>query len=129
MRIISADSAAAILDEQYNPRFLIASASVLVEPPYREPSYRLAEPIFREVEIGFEVIVHEAELCRSLLDKMKADVVHLDMSLGGVSIEELSPVELVNIRASRTGGKTSSKYFHSLEKLQLKSNVFTASIC
>ncbi|MGO8807495.1 MAG: DUF4152 family protein [Candidatus Bathyarchaeia archaeon] len=117
MRIISADSAAAILDEQYNPRFLIASASVLVEPPYREPSYRLAEPIFREVEIGFEVIVHEAELCRSLLDKMKADVVHLDMSLGGVSIEELSPVELVNIRASRTGRKNILKILPQLRKV------------
>ena len=117
MRIISADSAAAILDEQYNPRFLIASASVLVEPPYREPSYRLTEPIFREVEIGFDVIVHEAELCRSLLDKMKADIVHLDMSLGAVSIEELSPVELVNIRASRTGRKNILKILPRLRKV------------
>ena len=50
MRIISADSAAAILDEQFNARFLVASVSILVNPPYREPSYRLAEPIFREVE-------------------------------------------------------------------------------
>lgn len=88
-----------------------------MEPPYREPSYRLAEPIFREVEIGFEVIVHEAELCRSLLDKMKADVVHLDMSLGGVSIEELSPVELVNIRASRTGRKNILKILPQLRKV------------
>jgi hypothetical protein len=117
LRIISADSAAAILDEQYNPRFLIASASVLVEPPYREPSCRLAEPIFREAEIGFEVIVHEAELCRSLLDKMKADVVHLDMSLGAVSIEELSPVELVNIRASRPGRKNILKILPRLRKV------------
>ena len=88
MKVISADSAAAILDPQFKPLTLVASVSVLVEPPYREPSYRLAEPIFREVENGFDVIVHEAELCRNLLDKMKADVVHLDMSLGSVSIEE-----------------------------------------
>ena len=103
LRVISADSAAAILDQQFKPLYLVASVSVLVNPPYREPSFRLAEPIFKEVEDGFDVIVHEAELCRSLLDKMKADVVHLDMSLGGISIEELSPVELVNLRASRTG--------------------------
>jgi hypothetical protein len=51
----------------------------------------------------FEVIAHKAELCRSLLDKMKADVVHLDMTLGGVSIEDLSSVELSNVRTSRTG--------------------------
>ncbi len=103
MNVIAADSAAAILDSQFNPVSLVASVAVYVKPPYREPYYRLAEPIFKEVETGFEVIVHEAELCRSLLDKMKADVVHLDMTLGGMSIEELSPVELSNLRASRTG--------------------------
>ena len=117
MRVISADSAAAILDEQFKPLYLVASVSVLVNPPYREPSFRLAEPIFREVESGFEVIVHEAELCRSLLDKMKADVVHLDMSLGGVSIEELSPVELLNMRASRTGRQNILKILPRLRKI------------
>ncbi len=117
MRVISADSAAAILDQQFKPLYLVASVSVLVNPPYREPSFRLAEPIFREVESGFEVIVHEAELCRSLLDKMKADVVHLDMSLGGVSIEELSPVELSNLRASRTGRQNILKILPRLRKI------------
>ena len=117
MRVISADSAAAILDPQFKPLYLVASVSVLVNPPYREPSFRLAEPIFREVEGGFEVIVHEAELCRSLLDKMKADVVHLDMSLGGVSIENLSPVELVNLRASRTGRQHILKILPRLRKI------------
>lgn len=117
MKVISADSAAAILDEQFNPILHVASVSVLVEPPYREPSFRLAEPIFREVETGFDVIVHEAELCRSLLDKMKVDVVHLDMSLGGVSIEELSPVELVNMRASKTGRQNILKILPRLRKI------------
>ena len=117
MRVISADSAAAILDPQFKPLYLVASVSVLVNPPYREPSFRLAEPIFREVESGFEVIVHEAELCRSLLDKIKADVVHLDMSLGGVSIEELSPVELLNLHASRTGRQNILKILPRLRKI------------
>ena len=117
LRIISADSAAAILDQQFKPLYLVASVSVLVNPPYREPSFRLAEPIFKEVEDGFDVIVHEAELCRSLLDKMKADVVHLDMSLGGVSIEELSPVELLNLRASRTGRTHILKILPMLRKI------------
>jgi len=117
LRVISADSAAAILDPQFKPLYLVASVSVLVNPPYREPSFRLAEPIFREVENGFEVIVHEAELCRSLLDKIKADVVHLDMSLGGVSIEELSPVELLNLRASRTGRQNILKILPRLRKI------------
>jgi len=89
LRIISADSAAAILDEQFNAVTHVTLVSVLVEPPYREPASRLAEPIFRPVEQGFDLIVHEAELCRSLLETIKADVIHLDISLGGVSIEEL----------------------------------------
>lgn len=116
MRIISADSAAAILDEQYNPLFLVASAVVLVEPPYREPTCRVAEPIYREVDTGFDVIVHEAELCQSLLEKAKADVVHLDMSLGGVSVVELSPVELANLRASRTGRQNILKILPRIRK-------------
>ncbi len=102
LRIIAADSAAAILNEKYEAVTLIASASVLVTPPYREAHTYLAEPIYREVEGGnsFEVIVHEAELCLSLLEQVKADVVHLDTSLGGVSVEELSPVELSNMNLS-----------------------------
>ena len=117
MKIISADSAAAILDEQFKPLLHVASVSVLVEAPFREPSFRLAEPIFREVDDSFEVIVHEAELCRNLLDMMKADVVHLDMSLGGVSIEELSPVELTNLRTSRTGRQNILKILPRLRNI------------
>lgn len=117
MRVISADSAAAILDEQFTPLYLVASASVLVNPPYREPYSRLAEPIFKEVENSYDVVVHEAELCRIMLDKMKADVVHLDMSLGAVSIENLSPVELSNMRASKTGRQNILKILPRLRKI------------
>jgi hypothetical protein len=66
---------------------------------------------------GFDVVVHEAELCRSLLDIMKADVVHLDMSLGGISVEELSPVELVNLRASPRGRQNILKILPKLRKI------------
>ena len=117
MKIIAADSGAAILDSQFKPTYLVASVSVLVESPFREPAFRLAKPIFREVEMSFEVIVHEAELCRNLLDKVKADVVHLDMSLGGVSIEELSPVELLNLRTSKTGRQNILKILPRLRKV------------
>jgi hypothetical protein len=117
LKIISADSAAAILDQQFKPILYVASVSVLVEPPYREPSFRLAEPIFKEVDNGLDVIVHEAELCRCLLDKMKADVIHLDMSLGGISVEELSPVELTNLRASPRGRQNILKILPRLRKI------------
>jgi len=117
LRIISADSAAAILDSTFKPLSLVASVSVLVNPPYREPSFRIAEPIFREIDNSFEIIVHEAELCRSLLDKHKANVVHLDMSLGGVSVEDLSPIELMNLRSSKIGRQNILKILPRLRKI------------
>ena len=49
---------------------------------------------------GYEIIVGEAELCKDLLSNVKADVVHLDLSLGAMSVDELSPVQLSNMRAS-----------------------------
>jgi hypothetical protein len=73
---------------------------VLVETPYREAHKRLAKPIFKEVTGGYEVIAGEAELCRDLLGVVKADVVHLDLSLGALPVEELSPVQLSNMRVS-----------------------------
>jgi hypothetical protein len=100
LKIVSADSAAAILDAKFNPLYLVASASVAVESPYREANSRLVKPIFKEVADGYEVIVGEAELCRDLLSSVKADAVHLGVSLGAVSVEELSPVQLSNMRVS-----------------------------
>ncbi len=100
MRIVAADSAAAILDDKFTPLYYVAVAAVLVESPYREAHIRMAEPIFKEVENNFEVIVHEAVLCQNLLETVKADVVHLDTSLGSLSVEELSAVELSNMKLS-----------------------------
>ena len=117
MRVVSADSSAAVLDAKFAPLQIVASASVLVNPPYREPNTRLAEPIFKEVANGYEVIVHEAELCRDLLEKVKADVVHLDMSLGAISLEELSPVELSNMRISGKARQHLLKILPRLRKI------------
>jgi hypothetical protein len=100
LRVVSADSAAAILDAKFNPVQIVASTAVLVEPPYREASARLPEPIFQEAENAYAVVVHEAELCRDLLDKITADVVHLDMTLNAAPLDELSPVELANMKLS-----------------------------
>jgi hypothetical protein len=100
LKIVAADSSVAILDSAFTPQYLVASASVLVESPYREAHTRLAKPIFKEVSSGYDVIAGEAELCRDLLGIVKADVVHLDVSLGALPVEELSPVQLSNMRVS-----------------------------
>jgi hypothetical protein len=100
LKVIAADSSAAILNDKFQVLSIVATASVLVSPPYREASAFLAEPIFVRAEDGHEVIVHEAELCRDLIAKTKADIVHLDMSLGAVSLEQLSPIQFSNMQIS-----------------------------
>jgi len=100
LRIIAADSSAAVLDEKFEPSLIVAAASVLVVPPYREASACLAEPIFADATGGSEVVVHEAELCRELIGKVGAEVVHLDMSLGATPLEQLSPIQFTNLKIS-----------------------------
>lgn len=103
MRIISADSGAALLNERYEAQYIVAAVSVLVEPPYRIAQKHIAEPIFSKVANSHELIVHELELCQMLLKETKADVVHLDMSFGGALMEELSPIQLSNISSKARG--------------------------
>jgi len=100
LRVVAADSGAAILNHNFEPLHVVAASAVLVEPPYTGASSCLAEPIFAKVETGHLLIVHELELCSSLLKSVKADVVHLDMSLGSLSLEELSAVTLSQMKVS-----------------------------
>jgi len=98
--VVAADSGAAVLNDRFEPLLVVAVAAVLVEPPYRKVSFCLAEPLFAKVENGYLLIVHELELCQSLLKEVEADVVHLDMSLGSISLEELSPIRLSKMTIS-----------------------------
>lgn len=117
MKVIAADSSAAILNDKFEPLCIVAAASVLVSPPYREPSVVLAEPIFVAAEKGQEVKVHEAELCRDLIIKAKADVVHLDMSLGSIPFEQLSPIEFSSMRISSKAKRHLLKTLPKLRKI------------
>lgn len=115
LKVVAADSGAAVLDDRFEPLLVVAASAVLVEPPYREASFHLAEPIFAEVEKGPLLVVHELKLCQKLLREVKADVVHLDMSLGGLSLEELSPVQLSGMRIS---GKARKEILSILPKIR-----------
>jgi len=94
LKVVAADSGAALLDTRFEPLKIVAAAAVLVEPPYREANQFLAEPIFAPAKNGHGLIIHELELCRLLLKEVRADVVHLDMSIGGLLVEEISPIQL-----------------------------------
>lgn len=117
LRIIAADSSAAILNEKFKPVTIVATAAVLVKPPYREPSMCLAEPVFMDAENSHEVIVHEIELCRKLLAKVEADVIHLDISLGAVSLEQLSPIQFSNMKISSKAKSNLIKILPRLRKI------------
>ncbi len=99
--MIAADSGAAILNNTFEPLQVVTASAVLVEPPYTKVDDFLVEPIFVDVESGPMLVVHELELCWKLLKEVKADVVHLDMSFRGISLEELSVVNLSQMRISR----------------------------
>lgn len=97
---MAADSAAALLNNRFEPLHVVAACAALVEGPYTKASSCVAEPIFADVERGHELVIHELELCKNLLKTVKADVVHLDMSFGGLNLEELSAVSLSQLRVS-----------------------------
>lgn len=101
MKVVAADSSAAVLSDSFKPLQVVAVSAILVKPPYTEVDRCLAEPIFADVELGPLLVVHELELCRNLLKEAKADVVHLDMSFRGISLEELSAVNLSQLHISR----------------------------
>jgi len=117
LRVVAADSGAAILNDRFEPLQVVAAVAVLAEPPYKEASLCLAEPIFANVEKGYLLVVHELELCQKLLKGAKADVVHLDMSLGGISLEELSVVEISKLRVSSKAREQVLKILPKIRKI------------
>jgi len=117
---VAADSGAAVLNERFEPLQVVAACAVLVEPPYGRASFFLAEPIFANVEDGHTLVIHELELCIDLLKRVKADVVHLDMSLGSVSVEELSAVSLSQMRISSRARGHLLKILPKIRKLALE---------
>ena len=101
---MAADSGAALLDESFQPLYVVACSAVLVEPPYRTASKCISKPIFADVSEGHKLIVFELELCNELLKNTSADVVHLDISLGALPVEELSIAKLSSIVHGKAKG-------------------------
>jgi len=115
LRIVAADSGAAILNDDYDPVQVVAASAIVTEPPYSRATSVLAEPIFVDANSGYQLIVHELELCQQLIKTVKADVVHLDLSMGGLNLEELSAVEISKMRKS---GKTRAQILKILPNLR-----------
>lgn len=100
MRIIASDSGAAILDERFEAEEIVAVSAVLVEPPYTQAAKVLSTPVFEDVS-SKDFVLKELKLSKRLLQLERADVIHLDMTLGGVSVLELTYQRLDEMRISR----------------------------
>jgi hypothetical protein len=120
LKIVAADSGAAILNDKFEPVTVVAAVAILTEPPYRRASSVLADPIFADADNGYQLIVHELELCQQLLKSVKADVVHLDMSLRGLNLEELSAVDVSAMKRSRKARGQILKILPKLRKISSK---------
>jgi hypothetical protein len=117
LKVVASDSGAALLSNRFEPKLVVSAAVILAEPPYRRASFSLTEPIFADVEKGTQLIIHELELCQKLLKKVKADVVHLDMSLGSIPLNELSPIELSNMKVSSKARRRILKILPHVRKI------------
>ena len=78
----------------------MAASAVLVKPPYTQAEKDLSVPIFEDTN-SQNIILREMKLSRELLKHEHADIIHLDMTLGSVSILDLTLVKLEGMRLSR----------------------------
>jgi hypothetical protein len=94
MKIATVDSACSILNEGLMPMNILSMAGIVVDYPYEQPSqvqvrgedYLVSDP---------NLLVNELKLCQEMLEIEKADCVHLDLSLGGINLLDLTEEDLL----------------------------------
>ena len=94
MKIATVDSACSILNESFAPMNILSMAGIVVDHPYDQPlqiqvrdeDYSLGDP---------NLLVDELKLCQEMLEMEQVDCIHLDMSLGGVNILEITQADLL----------------------------------
>ncbi len=114
MRIVASDTGGALLNGEYNPIGLVATAAVLIEKPYRTATMSIVkyhDPFGYDMS-GKQAIRDEALLAMKLARKTKPDVIHIDSSLGGIEIRKLDDVTIDALRISDRG----KAIWHELRK-------------
>jgi len=94
MKIATVDSACSILNENLMPTNILSMAGIVVDFPYEEPSQvqtRGEEHLISDPNL----LVNELRLCQEMLEIEEADCVHLDLSLGGVDLLDLTEEDLL----------------------------------
>jgi hypothetical protein len=105
MKIVASDTGGAVLDEEYNPLGLIATAAVYVEKPYitaKKSIVKYGDPFDYDLS-GRKAIKDEVLLAIQLARETKADVIHLDSTLGGLPLRQLDKPTIEALRISERG--------------------------
>jgi len=102
LRIVSADSGVAELDENFCVKNIITTAAIYLTYPYRCATDYLftTEPFNPE---SSEYIIRELNLAGKLAQKYKPDQIHIDISLGGIKLNELTKEFIEKARISLKG--------------------------
>ncbi|MEK7398754.1 MAG: DUF4152 family protein [Candidatus Poribacteria bacterium] len=94
MKIATVDSACSILNENLLPTNILSMVGIVVDHPYKQPSYIC--PKDKEYSLtDYALLINELKLCEEMLAVEKADYVHLDVTLGGINILELKDEDLM----------------------------------
>lgn len=116
MKIVAADSGSAILDENFTPQRIVAASSIGTEIPYRNAFTQISDLLMAAANQR-DLIVTELKMCRKLLQLASADAVHLDMSLGGMSVSQLTMSDLQDMRISSEAKQRIREVLPELRKL------------
>lgn len=119
MRIIAADSASSVLDENFMPTNILSITGVLIDFPYGEPLRIERNDVSYPIS-DTRVLIHELELCERMLEKEKADCVHLDLNLGGMNLLDLTEeMILEELPLSKMGREVLHRIFPDLRRIAL----------
>ena len=116
MRIVAADMGSAILNRRFEPEAIAALAAVLVEHPYNCASDVVAKSLIEDWSPKTSFVA-ELSICKELLKKKGADEVHLDVTLGGISVNDLTESKLREVAISRWARENVERVLPELRKM------------
>lgn len=116
MRVVAADSGSAILDQSYRPEAIVAASSIMTQLPYRNASVQISDRLMVPAN-RHDLIISELRMCRRMLRTVMADTVHIDMSLGGLSVSQLTLSDLREMSISSRAKQNIREVLPELRKL------------
>lgn len=117
MKIATVDSACSALDENLMPINIMSMAGIVVDHPYERPIY--VKHVCKDYSKDDpNLLVEELKLCQEMLENDKVDYVHLDISLGGINILDLTLADLIfKIPLSDEGKKVLIRILPDLQNI------------